>query len=82
MTNRVPVEERLCTVCGVIEDEYHCLIECIRFDECRRGCLPKNLVNKPSTFEFVVCFRSGDEREMKMLSVLCTRVLREYRKYV
>ena len=79
--HRVPVNERLCTECGVVEDEYHCLIECCKFEECRQGYLPKTLAKKPSMFQFVNIFKTEYEKECKMLSVLCTRVLREYAKF-
>ena len=45
--------ERVCQVCRVIEDEYHCLIECTRFNNERRGLLPSVLKERPNMFEFI-----------------------------
>ena len=35
--NRVPVEERLCEHCNLVEDEYHVLIQCTMYNEIREG---------------------------------------------
>ena len=34
--NRVPVNERKCRLCNVMEDEYHFVIECHRYNELRK----------------------------------------------
>ena len=39
--NRVLVNERKCTLCNVIEDEYHFVIECQRKTELRKKYIPK-----------------------------------------
>ena len=35
--NRVPVEERLCEHCNLVEDEYHVLMQCTMYNEIREG---------------------------------------------
>ena len=45
--------DRTCTLCNIIEDAYHCLIECPRFINERKGCLPLALKNRPSMFSFI-----------------------------
>ena len=39
--NRVPVNERNCVLCNVMEDEYHFVLECQRYIETRKKCIPK-----------------------------------------
>ena len=39
--NRVPANERKCTLCNVIENEYHFVIECQRYTELRKKYIPK-----------------------------------------
>ena len=34
---RKPVDERLCTVCHVVEDEIHFLIDCKKYDDARNS---------------------------------------------
>ena len=33
--NRVPVNERLCETCNLVEDEIHVLLQCSMFDDIR-----------------------------------------------
>ncbi len=33
--NRVPVEERLCEYCNVVEDEFHVIMQCSQYDDIR-----------------------------------------------
>ena len=44
--NRIERNERLCTLCGCVEDEFHCLLECPRFDNERRDLLPAYLIEE------------------------------------
>ena len=37
---KVEPAERKCTLCGIIEDEYHCLVECPRHIQERKGICP------------------------------------------
>ena len=36
---RVPVEQRLCETCHVVEDEFHVVMECTLYDDIRKDCL-------------------------------------------
>ena len=75
---RAPVENRLCELCEVREDEYHCLIECPRFVKERKGLLPEQLKNRPSMFKFVNFVKSEDK--CFMLGQLCMLVMIGYKK--
>ena len=48
--NSVDVNDRKCTVCNLVESEYHCLIECVKFNNERCGLLTNELIANP-------CFR-------------------------
>ena len=45
-----PREERFCTMCGVIEDEYHAVFICPRYEELRIGHESILACNNISTF--------------------------------
>ena len=56
----IPREKRICTKCEVLEDEYHFLDECKRYEQLRNDLLHNiNLVNtgitKPSDLLFMPC---------------------------
>ena len=50
--NKIPRADRQCTLCNVIEDEYHILIICPRYVNERRGRLPEHLITNPCTRSF------------------------------
>jgi hypothetical protein len=77
-TRRMNVEERLCTQCNTIEDEFHCLVECTRFVNERKRLLPVSLRIRPSMFEFVKFIKCNESSAM--LGQLSMKVMKEYRK--
>lgn len=55
--NRVPYNQRLCTECGVLGDEYHCFFEC-RKTEHLRHFLPEFYKRRPSMEKFTLLLTS------------------------
>ena len=78
----VPRVEFFCDLCRCIEDEYHCLIECPRFNYEKEGRLPDRLYLRPSMFEFIRFLTSTVITYIKMLGSLCFKVQMEYKKYI
>ena len=74
--------ERKCTLCNIIEDEYHCLVECPRFAKERKKYLPERLKRRRSMFEFIKFCKSESEADRKNFSLLCYSVLKEHQKYL
>ena len=79
---RLTLPGRKCTLCCVIEDEFHCLIECPRYMNGRRGCVPDRLKRRASMFEFVNFIKCQNVLEFKKLGLLCLNVIKEHKKYV
>ena len=79
---KIDRENRICDLCGIVESEYHCLIECPRFVNERDGLLSTTLVNYPSIDAFFRMFISKKEGEMRNLGLLCLKVLSEYNRHV
>ena len=75
-------EERKCQICDDVEDEFHCLVKCPRYECVRKGCLPAKLLEKPSMFEFVRFMQSEEYDDCVNAGILCMRVMREHEKYV
>ena len=82
MSNRMKVNERKCRLCDVLEDEYHCLVECPMYVKERKECLPESLRKKPSMFEFVKWMKDESGPGSIMLATLCSRVMKEHKKYL
>ena len=79
---KIQKDKRVCIICNVIEDEYHCLVECPRFINERRGKLPIKLTNKPTMYDFIVFLKSENITEIRKLGLLCCNVLAEHRNFV
>ena len=71
---------RVCDVCGVLEDEKHCLLECPKYVNERRGRVPGWLSEDPTWENFVTFFKCENELEIRMLGLLCKSVQAAHRK--
>ena len=76
---KLDIKWRVCKSCGVVKDEYHCLVECERYRDLQKLYLNKSLLRKPSVFKLINMFR-GNERQVLQLSKLCSSVLKRYTK--
>jgi len=81
-TNRIDRRQRLCTLCGCLEDEYHCLLECPRFNNERLGLLPEYIIKSKSMYNFVKFLTTNDLYEQRKLGLFCFKIQREYREIV
>ena len=79
---KIPREERLCTVCGVLEDEYHCLVICPRFVNERRNRLTESLQERPCMNNLINFFNSKNEQELRNLGNLCMNILIEHKNFI
>ena len=64
----------------IIENEYHCLIECPKFNNERRGLLTNELILNPSFFNFVDFLTSNDLKTQRKLALLCFKIQKEYKE--
>ena len=76
---KIDAKNRICDLCDTIEDEYHCLIECPRFVNERKNCLPYNLKLRPSMYEFVNFIRCLDVHMYNKIGLLCYKVMKVYK---
>ena len=80
--NRLHIRDRKCTLCGVLENEYHSIMVCPRFVNEREGCLAKLSLAQPNNHEFINLFRNNDDNIIQILSVLCYKIQKEYRQFI
>ena len=79
---KIPIEERTCRLCDVIEDEFHVMIKCPMYASIRGKYVPESLKVRPSMYEFVKFLSSKDYEDCMNAAILCKRVMTEYRKYL
>ena len=77
--NIVDVNERKCTICNKVESEYHCLIECPKFNNERQGLLTNELITNPCFHFFVEYITSCDFKIQRKMALLCYKILKEYK---
>ena len=80
--SKVESQDRLCTVCNVVESEYHCLSVCPRYANQRMGRLSYSLQNNPSMYEFVMLMRSKSFVDIKNVGLLSLAVQIEHNQYI
>ena len=77
--NVIDINERKCTICNRVESEYHCLIECPKFNNERRGLLTNDLIANPCFQFFVEYLSSYDLKTLRKLALLCYKIQKEYK---
>ena len=66
--NSIPLDERLCTNCNVLEDEFHFVCECIFYNDLRRTYIPKYYRSGPNMAKFVELLSCQNTIILKNLS--------------
>lgn len=67
--NKVPYENRKCKVCGVLEDEFHFVLECPLYIELRVKYISKYYYKHPSMLKFIELLKSDSKKDIKRLSM-------------
>ena len=78
----IPLLNRICEFCNIIEDEFHVFIECPRYKKLRDVYLPKNLIFKPSMQTFVHYLKCGTSTDLIKLGRLCAGIEKEHKLYI
>ena len=74
---KIPINERLCASCGVVEDEFHFVIECEIFQTQR-----SNLFNKISIIDATFAFMNDRAKFVYLFSSKESKMLSNLGKFV
>lgn len=66
---RIPVDERKCVNCNILEDEFHFVIECNMYTDLRIKYIPKYYWERPSMYKFVELVNTTNIKLLRNLSV-------------
>ena len=66
----IPRENRICGICGKLDDEYHFLLECSVLKDIRQKYIPAFYWKRPSVFKCVQLLRSSG-RSLNDLAKIC-----------
>jgi hypothetical protein len=64
-----PYAQRLCHVCNVLDDEYHCVLECTKYTELRRKYINRYYYRQPSMLKFVELVTSAHVKTIQGLAM-------------
>ena len=65
---RKPLNGRLCTFCGVLEDEYHFILECTVYNEERAKFMKKRFWKRPNMIKFIELLTTENKSIMQKLA--------------
>ena len=65
---KIPVTERKCYICNVLEDEYHFVMECCLYESLRKKFLPVYYYKRPSMVKFVELLCTNDDILIRKLA--------------
>ena len=72
------VSDRKCNSCEQIEDEYHVIIECPRYDKFRKLYIPKYIVRRPSMFKLIQFLNTDNPCEIRSFGKFCYGLFNYY----
>ena len=62
-------KDRLCTLCNKLEDAFHVICECPRYEACRKLYIKPYYVRKPSMAKLIQHLNTDNTIEMQILSI-------------
>ena len=66
--NRIPIDERKCSICGKLEDEYNFVIECVLYIDLSKRYISPYFWKRSSMYKFVDLINSTNVNCMRILS--------------
>ena len=82
MPERDPFEHRMCTTCNLLEDEYHFVIECQRYNDLRRKYIRPSFYVRHNMFKCLELLQSTSVSIVKNLALFVYKAFKERNKYV
>ena len=66
---RTPYDDRKCTFCNLLEDEYHFVLECTMYVTIRKKHISRYYWNHSSMFKFIALINNTNENIAKNLGM-------------
>ena len=68
-----PYPERVCPECNILDDEFHCVLECTKYLDWRRKYIKKYYYRRPSMLKFVQLLTSADKKTIQGLAMFLNK---------
>jgi hypothetical protein len=66
---RIAINERKCNLCGLLEDEFHFVIECCLYNDLRKKYITSYYWNGPNKFKFLELIKSDNKTVIRDLGI-------------
>ena len=74
--NKTPLNERLCMICSVLEDEFHFTLECPLYKDIRKKYIKRYYWQRPNMVKFIELFLSENCQIIKNLSMFINKAFK------
>lgn len=68
-----PINERKCSICDKLEDEFHFVLECKMYESIRKEFIPAYYYLNPNMFKFTELIMTNNTKMIRKLSLYLTR---------
>lgn len=80
--NRIPLDERKCSFCQVLEDEFHFVIECPLYEVLRKKYIAKYFWTRPNMYKFIELINSTNTRYLRKLCIFIYQAFKLRTEYL
>lgn len=63
----IPVNERICDLCAVLEDEYHFVLQCPLYSDLRKKHIPSYYRTRPNMIKFTELINTENKNQIRQL---------------
>lgn len=78
----IPVHQRLCLTCNLLEDEFHFVLQCNRYNILRSHYINSYFYLRPNMHKFIELMTSTNENTIKNLALYVKHAFKERQKHV
>ena len=72
----IALNNRKCKLCGVLEDEFHFVLECTLYIELRKTYISKYFWRRPNMYKFIELLQTDSKIKTKRLSMYIEKAFR------
>ena len=80
--NAIPFENRLCSTCQKLEDEYHFILECTRYNNLRTAFIPNYYRIRPNMFKLIELFSSNSKKIKRNIALYVFKAFKVREQYI
>ena len=70
--------DRICFDCNEVEDEFHVIMSCKKYNDLRKKYLPEYLFKRPCMFKLINFLNSKDMKDIKSIAFFIHNVFIRY----